>query len=179
MSKIIYIDADDTLYNTMETFCIQYSALSKEKIILEDLKEWDLYKILKYPFYIDIILNNPNFFANLSLKGNNTVDIVRQLNNSYELYILTSSKIDAIPGKIEAFKRDFPFLTSNQVIFCTNKALLKGDYIVDDAIHNIEGFKNTNKQGKSFCINMPHNIKGSKKIDYRLDTIEEITTYLI
>lgn len=179
MSKIIYIDADDTLYNTSETFCTQYSALSKEKVTVEDLKEWDLYKNLKYPFYIDIILNNPNFFANIPLKGNNTIDIVRQLNDSYELYILTASMIDAIPGKIEAFKRDFPFLTSKQIIFCWNKNLLKGDYIVDDALHNIEGFKNTNKQSKSFCINMPHNKCGSKKIDYRLETIEEITTYLV
>lgn len=179
MKKILFIDADNVLYKTVDVFCAQYSVLSKAELKKEDVTRFDLYGLCEHPIYVDIILKNPKFFENIPLKGNNTIEMIIELNKIYQLYIITSAFLSAIPGKVNAFIRDFPFLRNDQIIFMFDKTLLKGDIIVDDALHNLQGFKSTNKKGVSICVNMPYNKGINDEINYRIDTLEELGMYLL
>lgn len=78
---------------------------------------------------------------------------VAYLNARHPVLIVTTSNYQTLAAKMEqVLFHYFPFLTWNDVIITAHKQLIKGDVLVDDGIHNLEG-------GDYFKILMtaPHN----------------------
>lgn len=154
--RTILIDADDTLYDTLPAFLYEYNRLTGENVKFEDINTWDMDDILKEPQYIDIIFRNPDFFEGLKLKPY-AKEIVEKLNKIHNVYIVTSGQTCSFIGKERAIKRDFPFLKPEQVVFCWNKGLYKGDVLIDDRVLFHQQFQKTNPKGLSVIMDMPHN----------------------
>ena len=53
----------------------------------------------------------------------------------------------------EVLFKYFPFLSWDQVIVTTRKQMIRGDVLIDDGIHNLEG-----GQYKKVLMTAPHNI---------------------
>lgn len=73
--------------------------------------------------------------------------------DGHTVLIATTSSYQTLAAKMEqVLFRYFPFLTWNDVIITAHKQLIKGDVLIDDGIHNLEG-------GDYFKILMtaPHN----------------------
>ena len=73
--------------------------------------------------------------------------------DGHTVLIVTTSNYQTLAAKMEqVLFHYFPFLTWNDVIITAHKQLIKGDVLVDDGIHNLEG-------GDYFKILMtaPHN----------------------
>lgn len=73
--------------------------------------------------------------------------------DGHTVLIVTTSNYQTMAAKMEqVLFHYFPFLTWNDVIITAHKQLIKGDVLVDDGIHNLEG-------GDYFKILMtaPHN----------------------
>ena len=53
---------------------------------------------------------------------------------------MTATPHESVPEKMnDLLFRYFPFLTWNQVIITANKQMIRGDVLIDDGIHNLEG----------------------------------------
>ena len=67
---------------------------------------------------------------------------------------MTATPYESILEKMsEVLFRYFPFLSWDQVIITSRKQLIRGDVLIDDGIHNLEG-----GQYKKVLMTAPHNI---------------------
>lgn len=64
----------------------------------------------------------------------------RMIADGHEVYIVTATKYETLKAKMEkVLFRYFPFLTWDQVIITSKKHLIKGDVLIDDGPHNMNG----------------------------------------
>ena len=151
----ILVDMDDTI----EDLCGAWVNYLNEKYGTNtkpsDVKEWDITKA--FP-----TLSRDEVFGVLSdellwdrvkpLPG--AADYLKKIiDDGHKVFIVTASHPDIISTKLsKVLFKYFPFLTYDDVIITTHKQLIRGDILIDDAPHNLEG-------GKYFKIlyNAPHN----------------------
>lgn len=176
--KTLFLDIDNVIYPTLDYILKQYNALTESDIKIEDVKKYNLTEFLEHKDILDIVMNNPDLFESMTTTKD-IIDSVSILNDSYKLYLLSSTSPKIIPARIKTLSRDFPFLYEEQIIFANNKALFKGDVIVEDNLHNIKVFKNTNKKALSVCIDMPYNRGNYHYVDYRSKNLSESLHMLI
>ena len=100
-------------------------------------------------------LRGPGFFRHLPvMKG--SVDVLRELNNRYEVFIVSAATEfpNSLKDKLEWLEDHFSFLTWKQVALCGSKDLIFGDYMIDDHLKNLKGFK-----GKPYLFTAAHNLE--------------------
>jgi 5'(3')-deoxyribonucleotidase len=101
----------------------------------------------KYPY-------QPEFFRTMSV-NEGSQDILERLNRKYELFIVSAAMEfpQSLTEKLAWLGEHFPFLTWKQIVFCGSKAVVHGDYMIDDLPHNLERFN-----GEKFIFTAPHNV---------------------
>jgi 5'(3')-deoxyribonucleotidase len=60
----------------------------------------------------------------------------------------------SLSEKQEWLQEHCPFLHWKQIVFCGSKAVVHGDYMIDDMIYNLETFN-----GEKFIYTAPHNMQ--------------------
>jgi 5'-nucleotidase len=85
-------------------------------------------------------LRAPGFFRHLPVMKD-SVDVLRALNDRYELFIVSAATEfpNSLKDKLEWLEDHFPFLTWKQVALCGSKDLVFGDYMIDDHLKNLKG----------------------------------------
>ena len=64
----------------------------------------------------------------------------RLMDAGHEVYIVTATLLENIPEKMnDLLFKYFPFLSWNQVIITHEKQMIRGDVLIDDGVHNLEG----------------------------------------
>jgi 5'-nucleotidase len=99
-------------------------------------------------------LRGPGFFRHLPVMKD-SVDVLRELNLRYELFIVSAATEfpNSLKDKLEWLEDHFPFLTWKQVALCGSKDLVFGDFMIDDHLKNLKGFK-----GKPYLFTAAHNL---------------------
>lgn len=83
-------------------------------------------------------------------------EVVRNLNKKYELFIVSSAMEfpQSLSEKLAWLREHFDFLSWRQFVFCGSKAVVHGDFMIDDLPHNLERFN-----GEKFLFTAPHNLQ--------------------
>jgi 5'-nucleotidase len=99
-------------------------------------------------------LQSPGFFRHLPVIED-SIDVLRELNLRYEVFIVSAATEfpNSLKDKLEWLADHFPFLSWKQVALCGSKDLVFGDYMIDDHVKNLKGFK-----GKPLLYTSPHNL---------------------
>jgi 5'(3')-deoxyribonucleotidase len=99
-------------------------------------------------------LLSPGFFRNLPVIKN-SIDVLREMNKRYELYIVSAAMEfpNSLKEKLEWLLEHFPFFTWQQLILCGDKRPVQGDYMIDDHVKNLKHF-----QGKPYLFTSAHNL---------------------
>jgi 5'(3')-deoxyribonucleotidase len=99
-------------------------------------------------------LKSPGFFRHLPVMED-AVDVLRELNKRYELFIVSAAMEfpNSLKDKYEWLMDHFPFLTWKQIALTGSKDLVFGDYMIDDYVKNLKGFK-----GKPYLYTSQHNL---------------------
>lgn len=99
-------------------------------------------------------LKAPGFFRHLPVMKD-SVDVLRALNDRYELFIVSAATEfpNSLKDKIDWLTDHFPFITWKQIALCGSKDLVYGDYMIDDHLKNLKGFK-----GKPYLFTAAHNL---------------------
>lgn len=165
MKKSIAIDMDQVLANFYKKLCATYNenfgtSYTEEEFLLTtpgDLSEEDGKKLFG-------LLNEPDFFRDLELLDPDAIEVIRELQEHYEIFIATAAM--EVPGSFNA-KYDWlmhylPFLNIQNIVFCGNKAVIHTDYLIDDSPGQLRAFK-----GTGIMYAMPYNahVEGFERVN--------------
>ena len=139
--KILLCDIDDVMWDFIPHMVNWYNQLSSEKIKVEDFKEWDVSKVVPQS-RLDIFWSIPTwqtFWDEIEPRFG-AYKYAQLLNQEYELYFVTATRLGMSDHKINKFLNMFNWVKPNQIIICQNKSMIKGDLLIDDAYHQLQNF---------------------------------------
>lgn len=156
---VLLIDQDDVLVEyiaaVVESFNQKYGTSFKTS----DCKSWNLVSI--FGEEIGTVMHEPELFRNLK-PVKDAVETFERLyrSNLFEIYIVTAAHPRTVEAKYEWLKEHINFLPQSHIIVSSAKHMIKGDYLLDDGMHNIRAFKEAG--GIPIVFNRPHNKEESK-----------------
>lgn len=152
----ILVDMDDTIENLAEAWVTYLNAQHQTSTNLSDITDWDISKafptLTKEQVYAPLF--EDSFWDWVKPMKGASEALQKLIADGHTVLIVTTSNYQTLAAKMErVLFRYFPFLTWDDVIITAHKQLIKGDVLVDDGIHNLEG-------GDYFKILMtaPHNL---------------------
>lgn len=138
----ILVDIDDTMANLSKAWCQELNRLYGTNVAPSDIKSWNLAKyfpeIPEEKVYLP--LHSNSFWATVEPLPDASKYIKKLIDEGFDVYICTASFFDTIKSKFQhVLGRYFPYIHWNKVIVIKNKKMVKGDILIDDGIHNLEG----------------------------------------
>lgn len=166
----IIIDMDEVLADTYVEFGNRFHRRFGRTVAAKELigkKYYDL------PGAADLRneMFEPGFFRNLPVMTG-AVEAMRELYEKHEVYIVTTAtefKYSML-DKWEWLEEYFPFIHHSRLVFCGNKSIVHGDYMLDDKVKNLATFN-----GRGLLFDSPHN---AHETGYeRIHDWEEVRAY--
>lgn len=151
---ILLIDQDDVLAEYIKAVTIKFNEKFNSSFKPKDCVSWDLVSI--FGEGILEVMHDPQIFRELEPVAD-AIETFERLYKSglFEMYIVTAARPSSVEAKYEWLKKYMPFLPEKNVIVCMAKHMIKGDYLFDDGMHNIEAFEDAG--GKPIVFDRPHN----------------------
>lgn len=115
------------------------------------------------------------FFRNLPVMEG-AVDILRQINEKYELFIVTAAMEfpNSLTEKYYWLEEHFPFIHWKQIVMCGSKTVVRGDIMIDDHFKNLDYF-----EGQTLLFSQPHNISGNDRNHTRVNSWYDVAKILL
>lgn len=151
----ILIDIDDTIEDLLGAWCKWLNEHHGTTVSPNDITEWDMTKFFPQISKEEVFepLNKAEFWQTVKPKEG-AADYVRKLMlDDFKVFLCTSSTYHSIKPKYEfIIKKYFPFVKWSDIIIASDKSMIKGDFIIDDGLHNMQG-------DRLCCVLMtaPHN----------------------
>lgn len=171
-SRVI-IDMDDVLADATGQFINFYQKEFGIRVTKESLNFKEEMK--RFPDHHETVnqfIFRKDFFRKMAVNENSQT-VVEKLNKKYDIFIVSSAMQfpNSLPEKLEWLTEHFPFLHWKQFVFCGNKEVVHGDYMIDDLPHNLDMFN-----GEKFLYTAPHNMQFDqyKRLDNWLEVKEAL-----
>jgi 5'-nucleotidase len=125
--------------------------------------------------YINEYVYKKGFFRTAPVVQD-SVEIVAQLNETYEVFIVSAAMEfpQSLPEKLEWLSENFSFLTWQQFVFCGSKTIIDADIMIDDHFKNLDDFK-----GTTILFTQPHNQLKTAGRHKRANSWSEIASILL
>lgn len=136
--ETILVDMDAVLVNIVNYWLEQINYKHETSYTIEDIKDFSLHDCLNLPESIYSILDEPGFFFR-GTPIEDSQEILFLLTKKYNVKIVTAASYsnNAVREKWLWTQKHLPFISKEQVVFTKDKTIVKGDYLIDDAPHNL------------------------------------------
>lgn len=143
MKKLtILVDMDDTIEALLDAWIEWMNAKHGCSTVREDITSWDMTKAFPgvEPKAVYAPLDEPEFWDSVKPIPGASETLQKWIARGHSVYVVTATPYTNVRPKAERclFKL-FPFLTWSNVIIIDHKQLLRGDVLIDDGLHNLEG----------------------------------------
>ena len=146
---------DDTIENLGETWVAYLNEKYGTSVKRCDVTDWDISKsfpsISKHEVFAPLF--DKKMWKRVKPLPGAVEYLKRLMDDGHKVLIVTASHQNSVAIKLNhVLFKYFPFFTYKDVIVTTQKQLINGDIMIDDAPHNLEG-------GKYFgiLVSAPHN----------------------
>lgn len=138
----ILVDMDDTI----ENFCEEWISTLNMKYNLDvkysDITDWNISKF--YPSLSKSELYEPlsteRFWRRVVPFRDAQHYLPKLMEDGHKIYIVTASHHDTVAYKLNhVLFKYFPYFTYKDVIICSDKQMIRGDFLIDDGAHNLTG----------------------------------------
>lgn len=121
------------------------------------------------------LVHSEGFFRNVPPIGG-SVEAVRMLNEQHRVFIVSAATEfpRSLSEKHHWLNEHFPFISWQQMIFCGDKSVVKGDVMIDDYFKNLDFFAGRQK----ILFTQPHNAQMDNKDCIRVNGWDEILKLL-
>ena len=154
--RIICVDMDEVIADALGEHLMRYNRDFAERITRADLQGqwlWDFVPPERQQALADYMMSE-DFFAVLRVMPY-AQRVLERLQEHYEIYIATAAM--EVPSSFNAkfhwLKQHFPFIPPSHIVFCGNKSILRGDYLIDDNPRQLRLF-----HGEGILFNSPANV---------------------
>lgn len=169
----LLIDMDGVCAEIHGQWLNLYNREYNDNLTQEQIVSWDLHKYVKEDCGEKIYdyLEEPGFFLSAPIMLGCAKSLKTLKNAGLNIILVTASPYNsptAYYEKIKWIKRNLPFLDSDNFVSTYIKDVIRGDLLLDDAIHNLDVFP-----GISCAFRQPWN----REKDYRfsVNSWEEFT----
>lgn len=142
MPRII-IDMDEVLADNYPSFLRKAAELYGRELQPEEHRGKRIYDLPGLD-KVREILHQKGHFRQLPVMEN-AVEVVRELYEYHEVFIVTTATEFrySFLDKYEWLEEHFPFIHYDRIVFCGDKSIVHGDYMIDDKVKNLAGFNGT------------------------------------
>ena len=143
MKKLtILVDMDDTIENLCETWAAFLNETHGTTVRTEDILDWDMTKAfptIERSQVYDPLFNEEMWKRVTPLPG--AVEYLKRLiDDGHKVVIVTASHQNTVAMKLNnVLFKYFSYLTTKDVIVTSQKQMVCGDVMIDDAPHNLKG----------------------------------------
>lgn len=151
----ILVDLDDTLINFCEAWVEYINEKHGTAVCMDDIREWDILKAFPTLGRKEIYapLFEEEMWKRVAPLPGAVKYLKKMIDDSHKVIIVTASHHDTLSFKFNnVLYKYFPFITQDDVIITSQKQLIRGDVLIDDAPHNLLGGEYT-----GVLVNAPHN----------------------
>lgn len=138
----ILVDMDEVLDRLLEAWVSRLNRSYGTDVKTDDIVQWDISKTfhtLTSDQIFSPLLCDDFWYGVLPVDGASEA-LQKLLADGHEVFVVTSSGYQTIQTKMDCVLfRYYPFLSWENVIIASRKQLIKGDVLVDDGVHNLEG----------------------------------------
>jgi len=167
--KIICVDMDEVIADALSEHLLRYNRQFSSNITVEDLHGhwlWDYVPEERQAALYEY-LTSEDFFEVLGVMPD-AQRVIAQLQERYDVFIATAAM--EVPSSFNAkFKwlgRHFPFIPHSRIVFCGDKSILHGDYLIDDNPRQLRLFR-----GEGILFTSPANVgvSGFRRVNDWMD----------
>ena len=138
----ILVDMDDTIESLLDAWVRGVNETYHTHVALDEITDWNVAKAFPGLTWEQVyeIPMRPGFWDTVEPIPGAADALQRMTAAGHEVLIVTATPFDSVPEKIGGFLfKHFPFLSWDQVIVCGRKQRIRGDVLIDDGVHNLEG----------------------------------------
>jgi len=138
----VLVDMDDTIEGLLNVWVSWINRFYGTNVNPDDIRQWDISQafpeLTKEQVYAPLLCDEL-WYSVKPFDG--ASDALQQLiADGHKVFIVTNSAYETLRVKMDAVLFGyFPFLTWNDVIITSCKQMIRGDVLVDDGVHNLEG----------------------------------------
>lgn len=150
----LLIDQDDVLAEYIQGVTDAYNEKYHTFHQSQECTSWDLYSV--FGEEVETVMHEPELFRKLQ-PVKDAIEVFERLYNNelFEVYIVTAANPQCVEAKCQWIKQYLPFFSEERFIVCRRKYMIKGDFLLDDGMHNIEDFAKWG--GIPIIFERPHN----------------------
>ena len=139
---IILVDMDDTIEQLLSALVKRANERFHRSAAMDDITGWSI--VCAYPGIekrqILDLMYEPGFWDTVDPVPGAAAALKYLMDKGHQVYIVTATEFQHVREKMEkVLFRFFPFLSPDQVIITGCKQMIRGDVLIDDGIHNLEG----------------------------------------
>ncbi len=151
----ILVDMDDTIEQLLKTWVSRANEKYGRNVTLDEITDWNV--AAPYPGIskkeICKITYEPGFWSSIEPMPGAAEALKHFMDAGHEVFIVTATEIEHVEEKMKGLLfRYFPFIFWDHVIITSRKQMIRGDVLIDDGIHNLEG-----GEYKKIMFTAPHN----------------------
>lgn len=174
----ILIDIDDTIEDLLAAWCKWLNDLYGLNVKPDEITEWDMRKFFPNLTKKQVFepLHNEEFWDLVKPKDGAVEYLKKLIDDGFKVYLCTSTDYRNVKVKFEkVIQKYFPYISWKQVIVASDKQMIRGDFMVDDGIHNLEG-----GIYRKILMNVPHNKSYNAEENgmFRANNWEQIYSYI-
>ena len=152
---VILVDMDDTIEQLLKAWVGRANEKYGRNVTLEEITDWNVAApyagITRQEIYG--VIYEPGFWSGIEPMPGAAEALKHFMDEGHEVFIVTATEIEHVEEKMKGLLfRYFPFISWEQVIITSRKQMIRGDVLIDDGIHNLEG-----GEYKKIMFTAPHN----------------------
>ncbi len=138
----ILVDMDDTIEQLLKAWVNRANEKFGRNVSLDEITAWNV--AAPYPGLtreqIYGVIYEPGFWSGVEPMPGAAEALKHFMEEGHQVFIVTATEIEHVEEKMKGLLfRYFPFLSWDQVIITSRKQMIRGDVLIDDGIHNLEG----------------------------------------
>lgn len=138
----ILVDMDDTIEQLLKALVARANERFCRNASVDDVTDWSI--VCAFPGVtkqqILDFMRDADFWDTVEPVPGAAEALKHFMDEGHDVYIVTATEYEHVAEKMKGVLfRYFPFVSWDQVIITSRKQLIRGDVLIDDGIHNLEG----------------------------------------
>ena len=138
----ILVDMDDTIEQLLQAWLDGLNRQYGRNVAYDDIMDWDLTKAYPGLSFQEVygVPLQPGFWKTVKPIPGAAEGLKKLMDDGHEVFIVTATPYQSVQEKMgDLLFHYFPFLKWDQLIITFRKQMIKGDVMIDDGVHNLEG----------------------------------------